>query len=403
MIEQVQQLADFIRRMHDRQELMNRRLIELANGHCVNLGGSRMLTETRAGLRMLIDGRDTGSGLEILHSGYIEPEVMAVLRRGFVPGSVVLDVGANFGFYTLLAAQQMGSSGQVYSFEANPNLIPYLEGSIYINGLRDRVTLINKAVADAAGTARFGFSYAHIGGGSIMLGSGGAADNEYVEVPLVAIDDELPSDLVADVIKLDVEGHEAAALRGMRQLIARSPKVQIILEFFTGMQGKSGSEEIIDLLHDMGLSYWRIGPRGRLQAVSREELVNGGDCYLVAAREKPFDAGLALEPAALRLVGAPGEDGMMKAERGGVLVHGPYWYLPQGRYEVTVEGAISGTLHAAATHEFGFELASRVIDAENPTFTFDASSDLRYFEIVLRAADANSGVRIDRLIVRDIS
>lgn len=403
MIEQIQRMISMVAQLNDRQELMNRRLIALANGHCVNLGGTRMLTETRAGLRMLIDGRDTGSGLEILHSGYIEPEVMAVLQRGFVPGSVFLDVGANFGFYTMLAAQQMGSSGQVFSFEANPNLIPYLEGSIYINGLRDRVTLINKAVADAAGTARFGFSYAHIGGGSLMLGSDGAENNEFVEVPLITVDAELPSDLVADVIKLDVEGHEAAALRGMRQLVARSPKVQIILEFFTGMQGKSGSETIIDLLEEMGLRYWKIGHRGRLHQVSREELVNGGDCYLVAAREKPFDEGLELKPVALRMVGQPTGNGMLTAAPGGVLIHGPYWYLPQGRYEVTVEGSISGKLHAAATHEFGFELNSGIIDSSNPTFTFDTNADLRYFEIVLRAVDRDSAVGIERIVVRDVS
>ena len=242
MIEQVQQLIGTIQRMHDRQELMHRRLIALANGHCVNLGGTRMLTETRAGLRMLIDGCDTGSGLEILHSGYIEPEVMAVLQRAFVPGSVFLDVGANFGFYTLLAAQQMGSLGKVYSFEANPNLIPYLEGSIYINGLRDRVQLINKAVADATGTARFGFSYAHIGGGSLMLGGGEGQGNEYVEVPLVPIDQELPPEVVADVIKLDVEGHEAAALRGMRQLIARSPRCRSSLSSSPECREKRGAK-----------------------------------------------------------------------------------------------------------------------------------------------------------------
>jgi len=403
MIEQVLKLTDMVRHMSDQQEFMSRRLVALANGHCINLGGNRMLTETRSGLRMLIDGRDTGSGLEILHSGYIEPEVMSVLQRCFVPGSVFLDVGANFGFYTLLAGQQMGSSGQVYSFEANPNLMPYLEGSIYINGLRDRVTLINKAVADKPGTARFGFSYAHIGGGSLMLGSGGAAGDEFVEVPLIAVDEELPSDIVADVIKLDVEGHEAAALRGMRKLVARSPKVQIILEFFTGMQGKAGSEEIIDLLDEMGLRYWKIGHRGRLAELSRDELVNGGDCYLVAAREKPFDEGLELKPAALRMVGTPADNGMLTAPPGGVLVYGPYWYLPQGRYEVTVEGTISGKLEAAATHEFGFSLNTGTIDSDNPTFTFGTNVDIRYFEIVLRAVDADSAANIDRIVIRDVS
>ena len=92
-----------------------------------------------------------------------------------------------------------------------------------------------------------------------------------------------------------------------------------------------------------------------------------------------------------------------RAEPGGVLVHGPYWYLPQGRYEITVEGTINGRLRAAATHEFGFELASGTIDSNNPTFTFNTNVDIRYFEVVLRADSEQSAVKIDRIIVRDLS
>lgn len=70
---------------------------------------------------------------------------------------------------------------------------------------------------------------------------------------------------------------------------------------------------------------------------------------------------------------------------------------------MTVEGTINGRLRAAATHEFGFELASGRIDSSNPTFTFDTNVDIRYFEVVLRAEDEKSAARIDRIIVRDLS
>lgn len=402
MFDIVDELKGNIRHLWNQQELMSRRIESLVNGHCVNLGGYRMLTETRSGLRMLIDGRDTGSGLEILHSGYIEPDVMKVLQRTFTPGAVFLDVGANFGFYTLFAAQQMGQAGQVYSFEANPHLIPFIEGSVYINGLRDRVTLINKAVADAPGTARFGFSYAHIGGGSLLLGGNDAVSNEYVEVPLVRIDDVLPADVVVDVVKLDVEGHEAAALRGMKGVVARSPNIQLVLEFFPGMQAGSGGGEILDLLSEMGLQYWKIGHRGRLHDVHRDDLINGEDCYLVAARSKPEDEGLELPTSALRLVGTADAGGMLTTGANDVLVHGPYWYLSQGSYEVTVHGDLRGSVRAAVTHEFGFELASARLSEGAATFRFSTNSDLRYFEVVLRAIDGNSGVRIDKVTIKDL-
>jgi len=402
MLNSIAQIKAKIRQIDDRQELISRRMLALAQGQATNLGGYRMLTETRSGLRMFIDGRDTGSGLEIIHSGYIEPDVMKVLQRCFKPGATFLDVGTNFGFYTLFAAQQMGGSGRVYSFEANPFLIPFIEGSAYINGLSNNITLINKAVADREGTAQFGFSFAHIGGGSLLAGSNDVAECEHVEVPLVTIDSVIPADVQVDVIKLDVEGHEAAALRGLKQVIARSPDVQIVLEFFPGMQGAGGAE-VLDALTDCGLQFWKIGNRGRLHEVSRDELTYGPDCYLLAARTKPDDRTLEIGPAAIRYAAQPGsDDSMMRAGRGEVLVHGPYWYLPQGSYEITVHGKIKGTVRAAVTHEFGFEIASDQLTAKRMSFVANTNVDLRYFEVVLRDDD-NSEIRVDRITVRDIS
>lgn len=395
----ISELRAKIRQFEDRQELMNRRLYSLMNGSSTNLGGNRILTETRSGLRIFIDGRDTGSGLEIIHSGYIEPDVMKVLQRAFKPGVTFLDVGANFGFYSLFAAQQMGSAGRVFAFEANPHLIPFIEGSVYINGLTDRITLINKAVAESEGVARFGFSFAHIGGGSLLAGNDEVDGREYRDVPLVPIDAVIPRETVVDVVKLDVEGHEASALRGMRDVVARSPDIQIVLEFFPAMQGQGGSE-ILALLEEFGLRYWKIGHRGKLTEMSRDQLVNGPDCYLVAARTKPDDTGLEIPPSAIRYSGAPGD--LLTAAPGHVIVHGPYWYLPQGSYEVTIHGEIKGSLHAAATHEFGFEIASATLSESCKSFIVRTSVDLRYFEVVLRAIDEKSAANVQTIKIRDL-
>jgi FkbM family methyltransferase len=121
--------------------------------------------------------------------------------------------------------------------------------SAHINGLSRIVIAINKAVSDHPGTAQFGFSFSEIGGGSLAKGARGAhvgSKDQYIEVPLVRIDDVLPADLIVDCAKLDVEGHELAALRGMRKIIERSPNIQLVLEFFPVLHGRSqGAGEVL--------------------------------------------------------------------------------------------------------------------------------------------------------------
>jgi FkbM family methyltransferase len=355
---------------------------------------------------MLIDSRDTSSGLNIITTGYIEPNVMKLLQKSFMPGSVFLDVGANFGFYTVMAGAQVGVGGQIYSFEANPFLVKFIDDNVRINGISNRVTIINKAVSDRSGIAQFGFSYAGTGGGSLWQGEGktpaGTAD-QLIEVPLVRIDDVLPPDLSVDCVKLDIEGAELAALRGMSDVVARSPSIKIVLEFFPPLlaAGSGGAGKVLDALEQMGLDYWRIDDRGHLDDVSRDQLVNGSECYLVAARAKPDDRILVLNPDALRYPSPANSEGILSGAAGAVLVHGPYWYLPAGTYDVEIEGEIQGTIEGSLAHEFGFALAAQVLNQNNRSFGVALPDDVRYFEVVLRSAGPGSKLKLNRILLKE--
>jgi hypothetical protein len=78
-----------------------------------------------------------------------------------------------------------------------------------------------------------------------------------------------------DVIKMDVEGHEGLALRGMRNLLERSPDVKMMMEFGPEMMARSsvGAEEALNMLGQMGFKMWRIGAEGELHAASSETLL----------------------------------------------------------------------------------------------------------------------------------
>jgi FkbM family methyltransferase len=385
------------------QMLLARRVNEISNQQTINLGDHLMITALRNGQRMFIDGRDTGSGMNIITDGRIEPPVMKVLQRFFKPNSVFLDIGTNFGFYTMLAGSQNGPDGHVYSFEANPFLIDFIRKSAYVNGVIQRTTIVNKAVSDQEGIAKFGFSYTGIGGGSLAKGSAESADDQLIEVPLVPIDSVLPSDVVVECAKLDVEGNEAATLRGMREVIARSPDIKLVLEFFPSLlKGHGSSDDVLSILEGYGLQFWRIDPNGHLEDVTRDDLNSGGDSYLVAARNKPDTSVWSLEKPAFNILARADSEGWLTAAPGEVISHGPYWFLPAGAYEVEFVGDIRGDLRVAFTLEFGFEVASATLTAGQTTLRVPLMEDARFFEIVLRGGSPGSAVRLDRIEVRDL-
>jgi FkbM family methyltransferase len=126
---------------------------------------------------------------------------------------VAFDVGANVGFFTLLAAKLTGSSGRVYAFEPLPRNLGYLERHVHLNGAAN-VRIEALAIAATSGEAHFRTA-AH-------ASMGGLNDGGDLRVVTASLDDLIASGRVArpDFIKMDIEGAEADALRGAAGLLA---------------------------------------------------------------------------------------------------------------------------------------------------------------------------------------
>ena len=382
-------------------EWIKRRLYDFFNEYSTPLYDPIVGKRTRAGFKMFVDGRDYGSGHNILTDGLIEPDVSRLLPKIVKPGGVFLDVGANFGYYTLFGAMLGGPNGRVLSFEANPSLAPLIERSVYVNGYGPRVKLFRYAVSDQPGTAQFGFDVFAPGGGGLAAGASADERLQKVEVECARIDDLVGPDVTADCIKIDVEGHEFAALRGMESLLRRSPDVCIILEYFPLMHG--GGEQavgMIDYLATMSFSVWRIDERGFLADISREELTRNDPIYILASRKRPNDREIRLERSALQLVDDRAET--LTADPGEWLVLGPYWPLPAGVYEITLEGEIAGVLELVATQEHGVTIASRRITQSGQSLRMAFPHDIRYFSVIVRVASPQASLRLNAVIVKDL-
>lgn len=156
-----------------------------------------------------------------------EPQVQEALRRHLGPGGVLWDLGANVGFFALLAARVAGPRGHVYALEPDPRCAASIRTSAELNGFRN-VTVIEKAAG--ARTRREPFALAPENTWSHLVERGQpAAGLEVLTVEAAALDElAVQDDMRAPtVIKLDVEGSEIDALNGMRRTLERDRPVLI--------------------------------------------------------------------------------------------------------------------------------------------------------------------------------
>ena len=185
-------------------------------------------------------------GINIWHSpDQYEKRERDLFCSAIRPGSIVLDIGANIGIYTLLAAKR---GATVFSIEPDPDSLLHLRRHVEMNGFFHRVSIMEMAATESQRPVTLYKNPAN-SGGSTLFGSGRA-----ISVLGKSIDSlDLPP---IDVCKMDVEGAEAIALRGMRRTLARSPNMKLLVEYAGRF---SGSNELLALLRSEFSSISVIG------------------------------------------------------------------------------------------------------------------------------------------------
>jgi FkbM family methyltransferase len=194
------------------------------------LGEDRGLTQLSGGEPFYVYTRDRSITPWILLGGIWETFVDDILGALVRPGDTFLDVGANQGYYTVKIGVRVGPNGRVYAFEPNPLMHRFVHDNIEVNALAPRTVLTQAAVGAEPGRAVLLAPIDYPGGGQVLLSDSGVRNAETIEVDVVRIDDVVPADVRADLIKIDVEGFEPLALEGMSQLLARSTDCPIVCE-----------------------------------------------------------------------------------------------------------------------------------------------------------------------------
>ena len=178
-----------------------------------------------------------------------EQETMQHVDRIVKPGMVVLDIGAHIGYYTRRFSELVGVQGRVVAFEPHPRTFGVLQKNV---GQMQNVTLMQRAVTETESTAEL-YDYlimsasgslhfdenlldlqkSHVTNSDVAPRIASDFPVEKFTVDTVAIDSCMVQLGIAqvDFVKMDIEGAEMGALRGMRGIIAASPNLNLVMEY----------------------------------------------------------------------------------------------------------------------------------------------------------------------------
>lgn len=208
---------------------------------------------------MFLDEKDS---LQLSVHGVYEP-FQTELAIGLIKkGDVVLDIGANIGYYTLIFARQVGPNGRVFAFEPEPANFAILKRNIEMNGY-ENVIMVPKAVSNATGRIRLYLCEENRGDHRIYDSGDG---RQSLEVEAVRLDDYFDGyDGQVDFIKMDIQGAEARALQGMAGLLERHRHLTMMTEFWPVGLKRCGTDpqEYLKSLIDRGFEIFHINEQSR--------------------------------------------------------------------------------------------------------------------------------------------
>ncbi len=254
------------------------------NTRCEYLGNDRVICQILGNEKIFAIGSDVGLTPHLIFEGYWEFWLTLHFARMIKPGDTVIDVGANLGYYTLLAANLTGPEGYILAIEPNPHIHGLLQSSIRVNGYNSYARAENIAISSATSGAKLPFFVpkGEPKNGRII----GSKDNiEHLEkhgniseVRSGALN--IGQFSKVDFIKIDVEGAELQVLEHLRPIIEQfSPHIICEVNFRRGysyedVQQALGTNQILQFLDYDG----EVKPLSKSQA--KNERV--GDDWLIA-------------------------------------------------------------------------------------------------------------------------
>ncbi len=238
----------------------------------VYLGEHLAIAHVLDRFKMYVDTRDISLAPHLLLEGYWEMWITKIFCDLLRPGITVVDVGANVGYYALLAAAGVGLQGHVHAIEADPRNFEILEKNVEVNGYRSIVKTHPCAALDTRREVLLYQYRQHYGRNSIFGDPSDPNIRRSVSIPGIPLD-ELITEPV-DLMKIDAEGSEPLIFEGMPQLLQRSPDIRILMEFAPQMiRATMDPLEFLRRIRAAGLNCQVVTYEAKLESWPDEKLL----------------------------------------------------------------------------------------------------------------------------------
>ena len=208
------------------------------------------ILKTIHGVKLLIDPSvDKGVELSLYQTGTYEKGTIQLLEQFLKPEATFLDIGANIGLMSAIAAKSVGENGRVWAVEANPKTIDILNYNLNLNQLKN-VSVLPIGVSDRTGTAKIYENGSVNRGGALLIQQGAS---EGVEIRIERLDDLFEADTRLDVVKIDVEGMEPAVISGGKNWFTQQQPI-LIVEVSDVRENQSGAtpQETMTSIRELG-------------------------------------------------------------------------------------------------------------------------------------------------------
>jgi len=229
-------------------------------------GKLRQTEVTVHGFRLRLDPVDS---LELSIFQSYEPFETQLLTSEIQQGQTIIDVGANIGYYTLLFSMLTGDMGRVFALEPEPHNYKILRENIDRNG-RTNIVAVNKAAGDVSGESFLYLSSKNYGDHQAYASD---ENRDRIIVQMAQIDDLVCGPV--DLVKLDVQGFEFAALKGMRQVLLNNPAITLFTEFCPAGLHQAGSDagEFLRFLRSQDFEIFYINEYANRLDIANDEIL----------------------------------------------------------------------------------------------------------------------------------
>lgn len=201
------------------------------------------------GSKMYLDLKDPGISMDLLKDGIREPQSTKEMNKIVQSGDVVLDIGANIGYYVLMEAKLAGEGGRVFACEPIPQNVELLKENIALNNLTN-VEVFNMALGEKTTQSEiFVSSKRNL---HSMLRTKNTFDSPTLKVTVMSVDDFVRDKLVPSIIRMDVEGYENRVVKGMAQTLSRAELRCIFMEAHFHLMSRQDSVDMLETLKSHG-------------------------------------------------------------------------------------------------------------------------------------------------------